>query len=80
MEALGCLLSGLMVLAIVAGIDALIAFVIHWALNSFTQLQMTSTPLLTRLFLTMTRSIKRLWNIVFDGSSVLIMRRKMLMR
>lgn len=41
MAALGCLLSGLMVLAIVAGIDALIALVIHWALNSFTQLHPT---------------------------------------
>lgn len=41
MKTLGCLLSGVLFVAIVAGIDALIAIPVNWALNSFTQLHPT---------------------------------------
>ncbi len=41
MELLGCLLMGVLWLALLAGIDAFIALVINWALNSFTQIHPT---------------------------------------
>lgn len=41
MAILGCLLTGIIAIALVAGIDALIALVITWALNTYTQLHPT---------------------------------------
>lgn len=48
---MGCFLMGVLYLAIVAGIDALIALPINWALNSFTQLHPTYMTVFVIVFI-----------------------------